>query len=162
MKKVCFFLLSLAFASASFAADDATVVHWKTLKGVISAPGTSNLVAGIQSGLIPWTTTGGAVQVNLSTGDAVFTVQGLVFNGGNASGTPGAINMIKGTLVCNPGTTAQAILDGAAVPLSAGGDAHFSGNIGSVPSPCSAPVFLIRIVPVDRWIATGAVRIGGE
>jgi hypothetical protein len=137
-------------------------VHWQTIVGVITAPGISNPVPGIASGGLPWTATGGQATVNLATGHIEFNVRGLVLNGGNSTGTPDAITDVKGRLVCNPGSaTAQAVLDTATVPLSPQGDAQFHGDLGSVPSPCSNPLFLIRIVPAGRWVATGAVRIAG-
>ena len=138
--------------------DDATVtVHWRTVVGNINDPGTSNPVAGIPSGGLTWTTTTGRARVNLKTGQIAFNVGGLVLNGGNASGTPGPVTMVKGTLVCNPGTSAQAILDTASVPLSDEGDAEFIGSFGAVPA-CANPLFLIRVPTNDSWIATGAVR----
>lgn len=151
-------LLLLILATASFAEDDGTVVRWKTIVGVITAPGISNPVAGIPSGGLPWRTTGGRARVNLTTGHIAFHVEGLVLVGGNASGTRAGIANVKGTLVCNPGTPAQAALDTATVPLSLEGDAEFSGNLASVPSPCANPLFLVRVVPGNAWIATGAVR----
>jgi hypothetical protein len=159
MKRTAGAMLLLLATTALFAQQDE--VRWKSIVGVITAPGISNTVAGIMSGALPWTTTRGAARVNLNTGDIAFKVEGLVLNGGNASGTPDGIASVKGTLVCNAGTAAQAVLDTAAVPLSPQGDAEFSGNLGSVPTPCANPLFLVRIAagpPAGRWIATGAVR----
>ena len=58
------------------------------------------------------------------------------------------------------------LVDTPAVPLSAQGDAQFSGKVGPLPAGCSSEpdiAFVLRIVqPVafaDRWIAAGAVRI---
>lgn len=158
MKKVFALLLPLLLATASFAVDN-NVVHWRTIIGVITAPGVPNPVAGIASGGLPWTTTGGQATVDLSTGNIEFQVSGLVLNGGNSSGTTGGVADVKGTLVCNPGsTTAQAVLDTAMVPLSTDGDAAFRGNLGTIPSPCATPLFLIRIPANDHWVATGAVE----
>jgi hypothetical protein len=162
--------------------NDNNVVRWRSIKGVITAPDIDNPVGvvttqagnvvtlvnpGISAGTLPWTTTQGSARVNLATGAAAFEVEGLVLNGGNASGTPGRVDQVEGSLVCNPGTTDEAILTTAPVPLSSRGDAEFSGNIGSVPSPCANPLFLVRIGPDfpaagERWIATGAVRISGD
>jgi hypothetical protein len=95
-------------------------------------------VAGIPSGGLPWTTTGGRARVNLTTGQIAFNVSGLVLNGGNASGTPDGVANVKGTLVCNPGTPAQSVHDTATVPLGAEGDADFIGTLGSLPA-CANP-----------------------
>jgi hypothetical protein len=151
-------LLPLFLTAAAFAADaDGTTVSWRTIVGNINDPGTSNPVAGIPSGGLPWTTTGGRARVNLTTGQIAFNVSGLVLNGGNASGTPDGVANVKGTLVCNPGTATQSVHDTATVPLSLEGDAEFIGNIGSVPA-CTNPLFLLRVVSNNSWIATGAVR----
>jgi hypothetical protein len=158
MKKVCSTLFLVLFASASFAQAN-TVLRWERIAGLITAPGVDNPVAGIPSGAVPWTTTAGTATVNLSTGAATFQVQGLVLNGGNASGTPGPVNNVMGTLVCNVGTSSQAIFDTSAVPLSAQGDAQFSGTLANLPASCATPLFLIRMsAPLaPAWIATGAV-----
>lgn len=146
--------------TTAFPQNDA-VVHWQTIVGVITAPGVSNPVAGIPSGGLPWITAGGQATANLATGDIEFNVRGLVLNGGNSSGTPATITEVKGTFVCNPGGAAQAVLDTATVPLSPQGDAAFAGNLGTVPSPCGNPLFLVRIAANGHWVATGAVRLGG-
>jgi hypothetical protein len=97
--------------------------------------------------------------VNLTTGGTVFLVEGLVLVGGNNTGTPGPVTSVKGTLVCNPGSTTQAVIDTAAVPLDAQGNAAFFGSLASVPpSSCTNPLFLIRVPGPNLWIATGAVR----
>jgi len=93
------------------------------------------------------------------SGEGTFEVQGLVLNGGSASGTPGPINSVVGTLVCNPGTDTQVIIDTPAVDLSSTGDAELSFPL-SVPPACSNPLFLIRIPQAElRWIATGTVPV---
>jgi len=173
-------LLALPFAITSFAqtnfaqTDSAqpalgTVATWSNLAGVITSPGVSNKVGGIGSGTTPWTTSGGSATVT-SAGTAAFAVKGLVLDGGNSSGTPGAVTSVKGTLVCNPGAADQVVLDTAAVPLDIQGNANFppaaepgnahsAGNLeGSLPAACGNPIFLIRVVPKNVWIATGAAR----
>ena len=150
-------LLPLFLTTAAFAAEDDATVHWRTIVGNINDPGVSNPVAGIPSGGLPWTTIGGRARVNLKTGEIAFNVEGLVLNGGNASGTPDGVVNVKGTLVCNPGTPGQAVLDSATVPLSPEGDAEFIGHLGSIPA-CANPLFLVRVPANNSWIATGAVR----
>jgi hypothetical protein len=162
MRKASVLLLLLFITSASFAGDgDDAVVRWQNIVGVITAPGVNNPVAGILSGLLPWTATRGKARLNLANGDVGFKVEGLVLVGSNAPGTRGDLTEVKGTLVCNPGTGDQAVLDTATVPFSLQGDAEFIGNLGSVPTPCTNPVFLVRLVN-NRWIATGAVRVIGD
>jgi hypothetical protein len=173
MKKVfAVGVLALPFAITSFAqtnfaqtdsaqtnlAKTGTVVTWSNLAGVITSPGVSNKVAGIASGTTPWTTSSGSATVT-STGEAAFAVNGLVLDGGNTSGTPGTVTSVKGTLVCNPGADDQAVLDTPPVPLSVQGNAHFAGHLEiSMGVACDNPIFLIRVVPKNVWIATGAAR----
>lgn len=169
MKK--FLPLALALAPAVLMAQESydPVVQWNQIVGVITAPNINNAVAGIASGAGPWSVHEGHARVDLTTGQSSFEVRGLVLNGGNSSGTPGPVNKVTGTLVCNPGTSAQVVRDTAEVKLSPQGDAHFRGDITGVPSPCANPLFLVRIGPsfpaagaVGRWLATGAVRTAGD
>jgi hypothetical protein len=166
--KQLFLTLSLALTAVSAFAQNNVVVHWKQIVGVITAPGIDNPVGGttdangnkinqIHGGAGPWTTRGGSARVNLETGEGSFDVDGLVLNGSSASGTPGPINSVVGTLVCNAGTAAQAILDTPATDLSPKGNAELSFRL-NVPAGCASPVFLIRIPQAGlRWIATGTV-----
>jgi hypothetical protein len=153
MRKVC--LLSLMLCARAFAQTE-TVVHWRGMEGVITAPGVDNPVSQIHSGGGPWTTRAGSARVNLETGVGSFEVEGLVLNGGNASGTPGPVTSVIGTLVCNPGSpagSAEAIIDTPATQLSSVGNAELSFKI-NVPPACNHPLFLIRVAS-GRWIATG-------
>lgn len=169
MKYMFAALLSLMFASTAFA--DNSVVRWDTIVGVITSPGVDNPVADIHAGATPWTTSHGEAAVDLKKGEIVFEVEGLVIDGGTASGTPGPITSVVGTLVCNPGqkdaggNSIEVIYDTTAVALSARGNAEFSGSLGSIQAPCNNPLFLIRIAQPagasGRWIATGAVRSFG-
>jgi len=103
-----------------------------------------------------WRTIVGIVQAGNTVLD--FDVQGLVLAGGNTIGTPGAVNQVMGTLLCDAGG-ANLAYDTTPVPLSPQGDADFSGPIGPIASTCNSSnvAFLIRI-PAGRWIANGAVR----
>src|SRR5262245_23785219 len=138
---------ALLMAMASPAA--AQSVKWRSVIGIMQA---GNVVAGIAGGGQPWSTLGGDASVNLSNGRVEFEVRGLVLAGGDTIGTPGAINQVKGTLVCVNGSTPVAI-DTPLVTLNAKGDAEFSGSVGPIPTTCTATntVFLIRIA-ANRWI----------
>jgi hypothetical protein len=167
MKTLCLTLFAAFTASSAFA-QNSTVVRWHQINGVITTPGVDNPVAGfadpngtsanvIHSGTSAWTTKGGSARINLSTGEGAFDVEGLVLNGGNATGTAGPVKSVVGTLVCNPGQPNQATIDTAAVDLSSDGAASLSFKL-SVPSTCSSPLFLIRVPQAGlRWIATGAM-----
>jgi hypothetical protein len=164
VKFIASLILVLASTLPSFAAD--TVVRWQNVVGVITAPNVDNPVAGISSGTLPWTTRGGNARINLTSGVGSFDVEGLVLNGGNASGTTGPITSVVGTLVCNPGGDsatgpAQVTVDSPAVMLNPLGNAELSFRI-DVPQTCTNPIFLIRIPQFGlRWIAAGAVRSTG-
>jgi len=153
MKKVCLLLLTLC--AGAFGQTD-TVVRWRGMEGVITAPGIDNPVGQIHSGAGPWTTRNGSARVDLTTGNGSFEVEGLVLNGGNASGTPGPVTIVVGTLVCNPGSpagTVETAIDTPTAALSPVGDAELSFKI-TVPVVCNNPVFLIRTAS-GRWLATG-------
>lgn len=187
MKKALALVITLLCAGGALAAaqhDSDTVVTWKNIVGVITAPGVDNPVAvisdqtgrvisKISSGTLPWVTRSGSARVDLLTGEAQFNVKGFVLIGGNASGTAGPINQVTGTLVCNPGSTdpnqPQAVVDTPPVALSALGNATFDGELtATVPSSCTNPLFLIRIGPAfgsfaGLWVATGVEpRFGGS
>ena len=154
MKLRCIFLLS-ALCGGAFA-QSATVVRWRGMAGVITAPGINNPVADIASGAGPWTVQSGNARINLTTGEGSFEVDGLVLNGGASTGTRGGVATVIGTFVCNPGGTggAETIVDTPQANLSVAGDAELSFKV-TVPQSCSSPLFLIRVPPAGRWIATG-------
>src|SRR5678815_5221211 len=99
MKFAAFLVLTAVSVVSASAAD--AVVRWQKVVGVITAPNVDNPVAGISAGTLPWTTRGGNARINLTTGVGSFDVEGLVLNGGNATGTTGPITSVVGTLVCN-------------------------------------------------------------
>lgn len=171
--KQLFLTFSLALAAVPAFAGNNSVVRWNHIAGVITAPGIDNPVGGttdatgnkinqIHAGAGPWTARAGSARVNLATGEGSFEVEGLVLNGSSASGTPGPIKSVVGTLVCNTGTAAQSVLDSPATDLSPRGDAELSFRL-NVPSECGSPVFLIRIPQAGlRWIATGTVPVAAN
>jgi hypothetical protein len=138
---------------ASAAAAD--TVRWQTIIGIQQA---GNIVGNITGGGQPWTTTNGRAKVDLSRGRVDFEVDGLVLAGGNTIGTPGAINQVMGTLLCDPGG-ANVSINTPLVTLSPQGDAEFSGSVPPIPTTCTSSntVFLI-LIPQGRWIANGSVR----
>ncbi|HEX5229125.1 MAG TPA: hypothetical protein VFW44_15520 [Bryobacteraceae bacterium] len=153
MKKVCFVLIALC---ASAFAQNNSIVHWRGMEGVITAPGVDNPVGQIHSGAGPWTVKSGSASVNLTTGEGFFDVEGLVLNGSNFSGTPGPVASVVGTLVCNPGSpqgSVEAVVDTPATSLSSLGNAELSFRI-NVPAVCNNPLFLVRTAS-GKWLATG-------
>jgi len=88
----------------------------------------NDAVAGINPGTTPWSAVGGRARVNLATGRVSFAVDGLVLNGGNATGTPGGVTS-GGLVICDAGQQDQNHLTTPPVPLDARGNADFSGDI---------------------------------
>jgi hypothetical protein len=153
--------------AATVLSAGAETVRWRTILGAsptalneATTPPTpvQNTVGNIPPGGLPWSTLRGRAKVDLATGQVDFEVEGLVLAGGGAIGTPDTITQVKGTVVCVIGATTVA-LDTVLVPLSAQGNAEFSGSVGLIPSTCTASnvAFLIRR-DIGRWIAHGAVR----
>ena len=152
-----------------------SLVKWERIEGV-TVPGNvftnNNVVAGVDSVGVSWSTTMGKAKVNLSNGEVQFWVKGLVLGsqnvplGGLVIGTPSpAVTAVKGTIVCNaaePSPFSNVILvDTVEVPLSPQGDARFEGTV-NLPVVCDNMAFLIRVgspgVVLNQWIAYGAVR----
>jgi hypothetical protein len=145
----------LAGISAPSQAQD--IVVWRTIKGITQA---GNVVGGITGGGNPWSTREGEALAELTSGIVEFEVRGLVMAGGNNIGTPGAINQVKGTIVCGPGSATPKVIDTPLVALDAQGNAEFSGSFSSSTAGCSATdvAFLIRNT-VGGWIANGSIRV---
>jgi len=166
MKKMLALFAVLCCAVGAFALDNDAVVQWKTIVGNITVS-YNDAVGGINPGTTPWSTLGGRASVNLVTGHVSFDVDGLVLNGGNATGTPGPVDQVEGSLICDAGQKDQTIFTTTPVPLNAQGNADFSGTFNTIPGTCTNPLFLIRIGPDlpganQAWIATGAVRSFGD
>ena len=180
MKKACAVLLavlSVSLLASAFAGEDNdnnnnndknnnNLVSWQNIVGNITVSN-NDAVGGILPGTTPWSTVRGRARVNLATGRVQFDVDGLVLNGGNATGTPDGVDQVEGSLICDAGQKDQTIFTTVPVPLDARGNADFSGTFGTKVGTCTNPLFLIRIGPDlpganQRWIATGAVRIGGQ
>ena len=143
---------------------------------------TFTFVGDVPSGGFAWSVTKGEARVDLRDGEMEFEVKGLTLAGGLITATPvqlpfvvigstRGVTKVNGTLVCDvtsgPPFPKAVTPD---VPLSAKGDAKFSGTV-SVPIGGTDPsdmAFLIRVAGVEtggptgligKWIAHGAVRI---
>ncbi len=168
IKKACAVLLavlSVSLLTSAFAQGNNNLVRWQTIVGNITVSN-NDAVGGILPGTTPWSTIVGTARVNLATGRVSFDVDGLVLNGGNATGTPGGVDQVEGSLICDAGQPDQTIFTTLPVPLDARGNADFSGTFATRPGTCTNPLFLIRIGPDlpaanQRWIGTGAVRSFG-
>ena len=161
-------LLLVALSPAGRADGSSNSVSWATITGTFFIPatppatGSVNTVGGIVGGGEPWSTLGGHAYVDLSSGTVDFAVYGLVLAGGNSIGTPGAVALVTGALVCAPGLATQTVTFTPQVTLSAQGNAEFHGSFGPLPAVCSPTnvVFLITTTATPpHWLANGAVRV---
>ncbi|HEX6896759.1 MAG TPA: hypothetical protein VF146_15870 [Bryobacteraceae bacterium] len=160
MKKI--YLMLPMLCAVAFAQGN-TVVRWRGMEGVITAPGVDNPIGQVHSGAGPWTAKSGNAQIDLASGEGFFDVEHLVLNGGASSGTPGGVTTVVGTLVCNAGSPAgstETVVDTPATSLSSGGDAELSFRI-NVPAECNNPLFLIRTAS-GRWLATGTRSVSSS
>ncbi len=156
---IAFFVVPTSSMAAS------PIVSWDDINGIIQATNLVGLGTGqVTGGAQPWSTKNGSAEVNLETRMVQFIVHGLVFAGGNFIGTPGPIQQVKGTLVCDTNGSAgggnSVLVDTDLVPLDEQGNAHFVGEVGSLPAACLTEpdiAFLIRTAG-GAWIANGAVR----
>jgi hypothetical protein len=79
MKKILAAVLSLLCAASVFAFDnDDSIVRWRGIVGVITAPAVDNPVGSIHGGAGPWSVRSGRASVDLVTGNASFEVEALV------------------------------------------------------------------------------------
>jgi hypothetical protein len=150
-------LAAVLLTASAFPSQAQNIVVWRAIIGIAQA---GNVVGGITGGGQPWSTREGEVLVELDNGFVVFEVRGLVLAGGNTIGTPGAVNQVKGTLVCGPGSASPTVIDTQLVALDAQGNAEFSGSFSSSTGGCSAMdvAFLIRTAG-GAWIGNGSVRV---
>src|SRR5260370_40669077 len=139
MKKMLALLAVLCSATAAFAQNDA-LVRWKTIVGNITVSN-NDAVGGINPGTTPWSTLGGRARVNLATGHVSFEVDGLVLNGGKATGTPGVVDQVEGSLICDAGHKDRTMLTTTPAPLSPQGKADFSGTVNRTPVAGTNPRF---------------------
>jgi len=144
-------------------AQDAYVARWQSVIGIIQASNVVGTGTGAVTGAPgPWSAQGGHVVVDLARGKVEFTVRGLVLAGGNSIGNTGAVDQVKGTLVCDTNGSASAgnsvLVDTPLVALDDDGDARFQGSM-TIPAVCAAEpdiAFLIRTAS-GRWIGNAAV-----
>jgi hypothetical protein len=155
------FVPAKAAVPSSFAESE---LEWRQIVGIIVPGSTVGSGTGkVTGGGLPWHTSGGRAEVNLTTGNLRFSVDGLVLAAGNSIGTPDGVTSVKGTLVCDTTGVASPnsiLVDTPLVPLSAQGNARFSGSLGALPVACTSQpniAFLIR-TGGGAWLASGMVR----
>lgn len=139
-----------------------TELEWRHIVGIILPGNTVGTGTGkVTGGGLPWSASGGSAEVNLTTGDIRFSVDGLVLAAGNSIGTPDGVTSVKGTLVCDTTGVNSTLVDTPLVTLSAQGNARFKGNVGALPLACTSQpniAFLIR-TGGGAWLASGMVRV---
>lgn len=151
-------LVGIGIAGDALAAD--TIVQFNRGVGVDPVAGISggapvaNTVFGVPPGGRPWVIN--KLRASFYA-DGTINVRGtgLLFSGGDAIGTRGAIAQVKATLFCG-----GVGYDSAPADLDARGNFTIRGPmVAAPPSPCDAPVLLIRSVG-GNWFAAGIV--GGD
>ena len=144
-------------------AQQAYVARWQSVIGIIQGSNVVGTGTGAVTGAPgPWSAQGGHVTVDFARGKMEFNVRGLVLAAGNSIGTPGAVDQVKGTLVCDtngsgPGGN-SVLVDTPLVDLDDEGDARFSGAV-AIPAACATEpdiAFLIRTAG-GKWIGNGTV-----
>jgi hypothetical protein len=160
---VSLFAVAAALAGHNASAQSDDVIRWQSIIGIIQA----NSVVGTGSGAVtgapgPWSTRGGHVKIDLSSGKVNFDVDGLVLASGNSIGTPGAVTQVKGTLVCDTDGSAtgqnSVLVDTPLVSLDEQGEARFNGTV-TLPVVCANQpdiAFLVRTAG-GKWLANGTV-----
>ena len=158
---------ALALGAAVFgvnaSADPGDNLRWQSVIGIIQGGNVVGTGTGaVSSNGQPWSARGGHVKVDPDTGRIDFSVDGLVFAGGNSIGTRGTVNQVMGTIVCDTNGSAggnSVTVSTPLVDLSEEGDAQFQGTVGPLPAVCSTEpdvAFLIRAAS-GKWIANGTV-----
>ena len=148
---------------AHAAADTPNFLRWQSVIGIIQGGNVVGSGTGAVTGAPgPWSAQRGHVFVDFKHSRISFDVRNLVFAGGNAIGNTGAVEQVKGTLVCDTDGSAtggnSVLVDTPLVELDDEGNAQFSGNV-TLPATCATEpdvAFLIR-VGSGRWIGNGVV-----
>jgi len=126
---------------------------------LIGAPGAGRPVRTVNSGGVPWVVSAGSDTRLTGDGRLRADIRGLLITGtgGALDGTTGPVTQVVAALTCTNAATgdtgAPSIVATAAAPLSAAGNARIDDRI-MVPSPCIAPIVLIRANgAAGPWIA---------
>lgn len=161
-------IVSLAVAGAALAAtpvfaDNALVkfdggigVH--PVGGINAGAPTSNTVLGVPPGGRPWAIRSLKATVNVD-GSLSIRGSGLVFAGGDTIGTRGTVAQVGATLFCG-----GIAFDSPVADLDVAGNFSIRGALTPLPpSPCTAPVLLIRNAAGTRaWFAAGIPAVGDD
>ncbi len=148
-------IAGIGFAGSAIAAD--TIVQFNRGVGVDPVAGinagapVANTVLGVPPGGRPWTIR--SLRASFFTDGTINARDtGLLFSGGDAIGTRGAIAQVKATLFCG-----GVGYDSAPADLDTRGNFTIRGQmVQAPPNPCNAPVLLIRSVG-GNWFAAGIV-----
>jgi hypothetical protein len=163
-------ILSVAFVASMRAASDDRDVRFEggigvdPVIGVTAGPpaaATPNTVRSVAPGGLPWVIR--QLSADWSQNGHIHVAgRGLLLAGGNSIGTPGALTSVVAAFFCGPGSTTPAETT-PAIPLNAAGNFTFNGTgFSAPPSPCVAPVLLIRASASGPWLAAGIPAAGHE
>lgn len=136
MMKAFVRLAVLALATALLASN--AMAQESLFRSGIAGSNPNTPIAGVPSGGAPWTVQRGLAVLN-DNGQLRVEVRDLILlNLGN----PGRVTNVSASLVCG-GTGGTVVATTGPVVLSSDGNAEIEAKI-SIPSPCFAPVVLIR------------------
>lgn len=126
---------------------------------LVGSPGANRPVRTVNSGGVPWVVAAGSETRLTGDGRLRADIRGLLITGtgGALDGTTGPVTQVVAALTCTNAASGDAgapsIVATATAPLSAAGNARIDENV-AVPSPCIAPVVLIRAnAAAGPWIA---------
>jgi len=174
-------LLAIVFSLApSIGRAEESLARFKGgigVDGVSSAPGTDptaaavtrNIVRGVQPGGQPWVIAELTADVK-ADGHIKVDGRGLVFSGGNTTGTALVVTPTGGTatlqvfatLICE---NVSPFVERSTKPVNLSPDGDFRINDVLSPAPagsCSTPVLLIRNSPGGGWFAAGIQKLGDD
>jgi hypothetical protein len=151
------FSISLAGLSPALASDNNRIEFHggigSTPLALFNGAPVPNEVRGIAPGGRPWVIEKLRAAIR-PDGNISVKGQGLLLAGGNAVGTPGLVRQVVATLFCG-----EMAHTSPAADLDASGDFMIRGTLsGVLPSPCPAPVLLIRNFTNNApgaWFAAG-------
>lgn len=119
--------------------------------GIANGAPVANTVLGVPPGGRGWVLRKLRAEID-PDGSILAKGSGLLFSGGDAIGTRGGVTQVFATLFCSGVAHHSPLAD-----LDLAGNFVIKGKLGSVPpSPCLAPVLLIRnAAGTQAWFAAG-------
>ncbi|MDA4118145.1 MAG: hypothetical protein OK455_07360 [Thaumarchaeota archaeon] len=143
------------FAVTGYDPPSGDIFDFHSMVGNLAGPG-SPVVAGINPAGGAWMVAAAEADL-LGSGQINISLQGLVLV---STGTvPAGLN-IEATLACQTGTSTWSYTTTSPVPLPSSGNAVINQAI-TLPTPCPAPIVLIRSATSGSWFAVTGFSMSG-